>query len=230
MRIDKLLTNLKYGSRKEIESLINKGNVFVNNFLVKKKDFQVDPNEDTILVNGEKLFYREFIYLAINKPKNYLSANKDNLHKVVFELVEKPFSNFDLHVAGRLDLDSEGLMILTNDGELIHKITSPKNHVPKTYEVILDKPFNDAKTLLNGVMIKDGDGETFFAKAIEIEMLTEYCVKIIIDEGKFHQVKRMFKACGYTVLNLKRTAIGPLLLENLKTGEYIEFERGIFYD
>lgn len=224
MRIDKFLSNLKYGSRKEIKSLMKTNEVLINKNRVFDPSIAIDPNKDLIHMNGEKVFYKENIHLMIYKPVGYLSANHDTMHRVVISLLESPYHRFDYAIAGRLDLDAEGLLILTTDGNFAHQIMHPKKHIEKTYEVLLNKPFSHHDTLLNGIWIKDAYNEEYFAKALHIEKNEEY-VTIIIDEGKFHQVKRMFQAVGYEVLRLKRTSIGNLKLKDLKPGEYIEFER-----
>ncbi|MBU1142711.1 MAG: rRNA pseudouridine synthase [Firmicutes bacterium] len=224
MRIDKFLSNLKYGTRKEIKALLRTHEVIVHQNRVIDPSFSIDPTTDLVLIDGEKVFYKEHIHLMIYKPVGYLSANHDTMHSVIISLVKEPFDRFDFSIAGRLDLDAEGLLILTTDGNFAHQIMHPKKHINKTYEVMLDKPFVHQNTLLKGIMIKDGYNEEYFAQAIEIKKDKEY-VTIVIDEGKFHQVKRMFQAVGYEVLRLKRTRIGNLDIKDLKPGEYVEFER-----
>ena len=229
MRIDKFLSNLKFGTRKEIKDFLKKEEVTINHQRVFDGSLDVNPEKEDVYLNGEKIFYQVQVNLAVYKPKGFLSANHDKLHPCVLELIKEPYSRFLYGIAGRLDLDSEGLLILTTDGELAHQIMHPKTHVHKTYEVILDREFKSAKTLKKGVLIKDGKDEEYLAKAISIEVL-ENKVTIVIDEGKFHQVKRMFLAVGYEVLNLKRMKIGNLSLGNLKEGEYRLFERNEMND
>ena len=224
MRIDKFLSNLKYGTRKEIKSLLKTQQVFVNEIRVIDPALSIDPTKDSVYVEGEKVFYKEQIHLMIYKPIGYLSANHDTMHRVITSLIETPYDRFEYAIAGRLDLDSEGLLILTTDGNFAHQIMHPKKQIEKTYEVMLDKPFLHQHTLLMGIWIKDAYNEEYFAKALDIKKNKEY-VTIIIDEGKFHQIKRMFQAVGYEVLRLKRTSIGNLKLNDLKPGEYKEFER-----
>ncbi len=221
-RLDKILSNLKYGSRKDVRNLIKKGSVLVNNDIVKVFDMQVDPTYDKISVNGKPLFLKENVILSFYKPKGFLSSHKDSLHPTLFEWIKEPYQRLDLKIAGRLDLDSEGLMILTTDGDLIHRITHPKKHLDKVYEVILDKDVEEAslEPLKIGVLLKDPHGETYNAVAKDLVCRNEKC-RIVIDEGKFHQVKLMFKKIGYEVLNLKRIQIGNLKL-NLEPGQYQE--------
>lgn len=221
-RLDKILSNLKYGSRKDVRNLIKKGSVLVNDEVVKVFDMQVDPTYDKISVNGKPLFFKENVILSFYKPKGYLSSHKDLMHKTLFEWIKAPYDRLDLKIAGRLDLDSEGLMILTTDGDLVHRITHPKKHLDKVYEVILDKFIEDQalEPLKMGVMLNDPNGETYLAKAKALTCSNDQC-RIVIDEGKFHQVKLMFKKVGYEVLNLKRTQIGHLKL-NLEPGQFKE--------
>ncbi|MDO9630051.1 MAG: pseudouridine synthase [Acholeplasmataceae bacterium] len=224
MRIDKFLSNLKYGSRKEIKQLLRAHEVKINLKRVIDPATSIDPNKELVFIDGEQVFYKESIDIMIYKPVGYLSANHDSMHSVITSLIQAPYDRFDFSIAGRLDLDAEGLLILTTDGNFAHHIMHPKKHIEKTYEVMLDKPFVHHQALLNGIFVKDGYNDEYFAKAIAIKKNKEY-VTIIIDEGKFHQVKRMFQAVGYEVLRLKRTRIGNLELKDLKPGEYKEFER-----
>lgn len=222
MRLDKILSNLKYGSRKEIKALIKDKCVTVNGEIIKDADIQINTNYDKISINGKEIFYKDLIILAMYKPIGYLSANVDKNHKVLFDLIKEPYNRFELKMAGRLDLDAEGLMILTTDGELVHKLTNPKHHVDKLYEVTLDKVFNDESKnlLLNGVELTDVDGSKYFAEAKSLTF-NENIAQIVIDEGKFHQVKKMFHSVGFEVVRLFRKQIGNLKID-LNPGEYKE--------
>lgn len=224
MRIDKLLSQLKYGSRNDIKKIISKHQVKVNQMIINEANYEVSPHVDEIYVNYEKVFYKNPIHLAIYKPKGYLSANHDAHHPCVIDLIEPPYHRFDFKMAGRLDLDAEGLMILTTDGLLAHELTHPKHHVRKTYEVLLDKPFIHEIELLQGVSIMDAYQTPFIAKAIDIQTKDNY-VKLTIDEGKFHQVKRMFKSVDYEVIQLKRVQIGKLSMNKLQPGMFIEIQK-----
>ncbi|TNF08633.1 MAG: rRNA pseudouridine synthase [Bacillota bacterium] len=224
MRIDKLLSQMKYGSRTDIKKMISFGSIYVNQKPVIDSSFQVDPLIDDILINNEKLFYKDPIHLAIYKPIGYLSAHKDAMHPCVIDLIKPPYDRFNYAMSGRLDLDAEGLMILTTDGQFAHQLMHPKYHLPKTYEVILDKKFEHATELTEGVTILDGKNDPFTAKALKIESHENH-VTLEIDEGKFHQVKRMFKAVGYEVLNLKRVKIGSFELADLTPGIYKEIRK-----
>ena len=224
MRIDKFLSNLKYGSRKQIKSFLNYHKVTISNQLKKNVSDEINPLKDELYIDGLKVFYQDEINLMIYKPKGYLSATKDNYQSVVTSLLKEPYNRFDYGIAGRLDIDSEGLLILSTNGNFVHEIMHPKSHINKIYEVILDKNFIHKDELLEGVYIHDKDNKLYLAKAIELIILDHH-VTITIDEGKFHQVKRMFKKLNYEVLNLKRIQIGNLKLSTLKPGEYIEFRK-----
>lgn len=222
MRIDKFLSQLKYVSRHDVVKFLNEHEVTYGNQRILSQRTQVDPHEHTIYLDGVPIFYKEHIYLKLYKPKGYLSANRDPLHPCAIELIKSPYDRFDLSIAGRLDIDSEGLLILSNHGSIIHQIISPRSHLPKIYEVSLDRPFNSFQQLFDGVTILDGNNEPYLAKALHLEVKDDLTY-ITIDEGKFHQVKRMFKAVGYTVINLKRIQVGKLTLGTLSPGEYEEF-------
>lgn len=222
MRLDKLLSNLKYGSRTEIKALIKRGLISVNEKIVKNADMQIDPNKDQIVVDQETVFYKETIILAMHKPAGYLSANQDKNDPVVIDLIKKPYDRFDFKIAGRLDKDTEGLLILTTDGEIQHEITHPKKHLDKVYEATLDLDFTEAAKLqlLEGVELKDPDGKIYFTNAKKLNYNSNK-VEITIDEGKFHQVKKMFESVGFKVTYLKRIQIGELKLD-LEKGTYKE--------
>ncbi|MBN3491169.1 rRNA pseudouridine synthase [Acholeplasma equirhinis] len=222
MRLDKILSNLKYGSRTEIKTLIKRGLISVNEKIVKHADMQIDPNKDQIVVDQETVFYKETIILAMHKPAGYLSANQDKNDPVVIDLIKKPYDRFDFKIAGRLDKDTEGLLILTTDGEIQHEITHPKKHLDKVYEATLDLDFTEAAKLqlLEGVELKDPDGKIYFTNAKKLNYNSNK-VEITIDEGKFHQVKKMFESVGFKVTYLKRIQIGELKLD-LEKGTYKE--------
>ena len=230
MRIDRFLSNLKYGSRSEMTKAVKKGLVKVNDKIITDSHLKIDPNKDIIHFNDELVSYYDIINIMIYKPIGYLSANKDNLHKVVLDLIEDNYKRLDLKIAGRLDLDSEGLLILTTSGKFAHFITSPNNKINKVYEVILDNDITNYEMLLEGVLIKDGKNEEYLAKALDIKKVEDKKYLITLDEGKFHQVKRMFLALNSKVINLKRIQVGNLKLGNLKPGEYITFKKEELHD
>lgn len=223
MRIDKFLANLKYGSRSEMKDLVAEGGVFVNGIRCTDSGKNIDPEQDQITVQNQPVFYKKWIYLMLNKPQNVVSANSDALKETVLDLIDEPYSRFDLSICGRLDIDTEGLILLTNDGEILHQIINPKKEVEKVYEAVLAKPLRNYKVLEKGVKILDGKDQPYFTKPARIEIINENRCRIAITEGKFHQVKRMFEAVGNEVVSLKRQSIGGLVLDpELRPGQYKE--------
>ena len=225
MRLDKLLSNSGYGSRKEVKKMLKNGAVRVNDQLVKDAKKHVDPESDDITVYGAPVMYREFIYLMMNKPQGVLSATEDSRQETVVDLLDPELLRFEPFPVGRLDKDTEGLLLLTNDGQLAHQLLSPKKHVPKTYEVHVNKPIDQAALdqLEKGVDI----GEGYVTKPAEASLLASKNgverLLLTITEGKFHQVKRMLKAVGRDVIYLKRLKMGDVDLDGeLLPGEYRE--------
>ncbi|GAB1807204.1 pseudouridine synthase [Priestia megaterium] len=224
MRLDKLLSTVGYGSRKEVKGLLKTGAVKVDGTAVKDAKVHVNPDEQEITVHGEAVSYREFVYFMLHKPQGVISATEDSLHETVLDLLELDDSVYDPFPVGRLDKDTEGLLLLTNDGQLAHQLLSPKKHVPKTYFAKINAPVTeeDAEAFRQGVTLDDG----YVTKSAELKILTsgvESEVELTIVEGKFHQVKRMFEARGKKVTYLKRLSMGALLLdESLDLGEYRE--------
>jgi 16S rRNA pseudouridine516 synthase len=222
MRLDKLLVECKYGSRKEVQKFIRRGYVFVNGSQIIKPDTKVSPETDEIIFDDELVYFKSKIVLMMNKPKGYVCANKDGLHKTVFELINEPYDRFDLKIAGRLDIDTEGLILLTNDGQYIHSIISPNKDVFKKYYVETKDDF-DAKQLLNPMSILDGKNCHYTPMTPKVEQLSDHSFYLYIQEGKFHQVKRMVAHFDNEVTYLKRIAIGDIELDSkLALGEYKE--------
>ena len=224
-RLDKVLSNLGYGTRKEIKQVVRKGLIEVNGEIVKDNGMQIDPEVDKILVNGEEIFYRKYIYLMMNKPDGVVSATFDNRDETVIDLLEIEHQVFEPFPVGRLDKDTVGLLLLTNDGELNHRLISPKWKVDKVYYAKIDKKVTEAdiKKFKNGITLDDG----YICKEAKWEILESSDsgseVMITIQEGKFHQVKRMFEAVDKSVVYLKRVEFGTLQLdEDLEEGEYRE--------
>ncbi|MCK6205173.1 rRNA pseudouridine synthase [Bacillus infantis] len=224
MRIDKVLANLGYGSRKEVKKLLKDGSVTVNDEKIKDAKQHVDPEKDLIRINGETVEYREFIYLMMNKPPGVISATEDNRDETVIDLLEAEDLIFEPFPVGRLDKDTEGLLLITNDGQLAHRLLSPKKHVPKTYFAVIDQEVTeeDVTAFRKGVILDDG----YATKPGELNILKSgerSDIELTITEGKFHQVKRMFEAVGKKVVYLQRFSMGPLRLdETLELGEYRE--------
>ena len=220
MRIDKLLANSGIGTRKEVKELLKKKRISVNGEIITEAKMHIDEDNDIVAFDGERIEYKEFLYIMLNKPQDVISATDDERHRTVLDLLEESLTKVGLFPVGRLDKDTEGLLVLTNDGKMAHELLSPKKHVPKRYYVELKKPLSEeeARILENGVEL-----ETFTTKPAKIEFITEDKVYIIISEGKYHQVKRMFKCVGNRVLYLKRVSMGNLELdESLELGEYRE--------
>ena len=224
LRIDKILSNLGYGSRAELKVYCKKGLVKVNNKVVSNPGTQVDTDVDKIEFNNEVVKYREFVYIMMNKPDGYLSATFDKRDPIVLDLIDPSYLTFEPFPVGRLDKDTEGLLVLTNDGQLAHRVLSPKKHVPKTYYAKIEGMVTeeDVKAFQKGVILDDGY-ETMPSqlKILESGEISE--IELTIHEGKFHQVKRMFESVGKKVVYLKRLSMGKLILdEALGLGEYRE--------
>ncbi len=214
-RLDKILANSGFGTRKEVKKLIKLGEVTVDKMIVKDGSIHIDPSVNEIIVAGQTLKYRAFIYLMLNKPAGIISATWDNRDKTVIDVVPEEYRHYELFPVGRLDKDTEGLLILTNDGQLSHRLLSPKKHVPKTYYAKIDGKVTDEDIRLfnEGVVIDDGY-QTLPAKLKIIKTDTISEIELTIVEGKFHQVKRMFKAVNKEVQYLKRIKMGLLLLDD----------------
>ncbi|MDB3086740.1 16S rRNA pseudouridine(516) synthase [Clostridioides difficile] len=223
-RIDKILSNLGYGSRSEIKKYCKQGSVVVNGSEVSNPGTQVDTENDEILFNGEEVIYREYIYLMMNKPDGYISATTDKYDPTVLDLIDLSYLAFEPFPVGRLDKDTEGLLVLTNDGKLSHRVLSPKKHVPKTYYAKIDGVVTeeDVEAFLEGVVLDDGY-KTMPSQLNILKSDDESEIELTIHEGKFHQVKRMFESVGKKVVYLKRLSMGNLKLdESLELGEYRE--------
>lgn len=213
MRLDKLLANMGYGSRKEVKQLVKKGAVTIDGKTAKHASIHADPKHQEIIVLGEALIYEEYVYFMMNKPKGILSATKDNFQKTVIDLLSMRDRSRSPFPVGRLDKNTEGLLLLTNDGTFAHRITSPKKEVPKVYEARLNLPISEEDILAfeKGVVLDDG----YQTKPASLHPLdsNNKIVSVTITEGKYHQVKRMFRARGKKVVALKRTHMGPLELD-----------------
>lgn len=224
-RLDKILANLGYGSRKEVKALIKKGEITVNDIKIKDSAIKVDPYVDDIKVGEEKLTYREFIYLLMNKPDGVVSATFDYHDETVIDLLSEEHKNFEPFPVGRLDKDTVGLLLLTNDGDLNHKLISPKNHVDKLYYAQIDKIVTekDVKAFKKGITLDDGY-KCMPAKLEILEATDDGSnVLVTIQEGKFHQVKRMFQSRDKEVVYLRREKMGPISIdEGLEEGQYRE--------
>lgn len=224
MRLDKLLANMGYGSRKEVKQLLKQKAVTVDGAYVKDAALHVDPEQQIVSVFGERVVYTEFVYFIMNKPPGVISATEDLRDETVIDLLEPLHQHFQPFPVGRLDKDTEGLLLLTNDGHLAHNLLSPKKHVPKVYYAQIEGVVTeeDAEKFANGVELDDGY-VTKPGKLVILKSAQQSEIELTIQEGKFHQVKRMFEAVGKRVTYLKRISMGSLILdENLALGEYRE--------
>ena len=222
MRLDKFLSSCGAGSRKDIKLLIKASKVTVNGICAKDSSIHIEESSDVIAVDGKTYVYREFIYLMLNKPQGYVSATFDKHLPIVCDLIPEEYAHFYAFPVGRLDIDTEGLLVLTNDGALSHRVLSPKSHVDKTYFVKCKNKLTeeDVKSFSEGVTLDDG--YKTIAARLSIHQDPTEC-SLVIQEGKFHQVKRMMEAIGNEVTYLKRIKMGALCLDpDLELGEIRE--------
>lgn len=218
MRLDKYLAEMGAGTRKEIGKAVRAGRVTVNGQASKNAAMQVTA-EDDVRLDGALIAYETFVYYMLNKPVGVISATEDARERTVLDLISER-QRKGLFPVGRLDKDTEGLLLITNDGALAHRLLSPKHHVDKVYYARLDGPVGEAEKALFAQGLKVDD--TLTALPADLEILTPATeVRVTIREGKFHQVKRMFEAVGREVLYLQRLSMGPLILdESLPKGGY----------
>ncbi|MFU8647787.1 pseudouridine synthase [Lysinibacillus sp. RSDA_15] len=224
MRLDKLLANMGYGSRKEVKQLLKQKAVTVDGASVKDAAMHVDSEQQNVSVYGERVIYTEFVYFMMNKPPGVISATEDLRDETVIDLLEPVDQHFQPFPVGRLDKDTEGLLVLTNDGILAHNLLSPKKHVPKVYYAHIEGVVTeeDVEKFANGVELDDGY-MTKPGKLVILKSAPQSEIELTIQEGKFHQVKRMFEAVGKRVTYLKRISMGNLKLDDqLELGEYRE--------
>lgn len=217
-RLDKVLSSFYSLSRADTKKLMKKQCVKVNGVVTKSLDIKVDPDKDDITVDGQKIVFKKHIYIMMNKPEGVISASDDKSAKTVVDLVPDELYRDGLFPAGRLDKDTTGFVLLTDDGDFAHRILSPKNHIEKTYHAVLERQLSekDIEHFLSGVELKDG---TLCLEA-KVRMLEGTTAEVIIHEGKYHQVKRMFAALGNKVIALRRVKMGNLPLdENLPEGD-----------
>lgn len=224
MRLDKLLAHCGIGTRSEVKKYIRKGFVRVNDQIIKKDDYKIDTEHDVIYFDEEQIEYRQYVYIMLNKPAGYISATKDNVHPTVLEIIEG-YENYDLFPVGRLDIDTEGFLIISNDGDFAHRLLAPSRNHDKKYYAKIDgivtqediQLFHDGITIDTGYVCKSANLTIINQQGNESE------IEVIIQEGKFHQVKKMFESIGKPVTYLKRISIRSILLdETLELGEYRE--------
>ena len=224
MRLDKYLVACAVGSRTEVKNFLKSGRVTVNGKKEKSAKLQINEDTDEICFDGQKLEYEEFVYYMMNKPQGVISATEDPKHKTVLDLLDDLARSKEVFPVGRLDIDTHGLLLLTNDGKLAHALLSPKRHVEKTYLAQVKGIMTDAdvETFAQGIPLKD-----FTCQPAKLELVAldteenQSLVRVTIAEGKFHQVKRMVAYCGKEVVDLQRLTMGTLTLdEDLKRGEW----------
>lgn len=219
MRIDKFISEQLVISRSDAKILLKRSEVTINGSVVKSGDTKFDPEKDIVTVRGEKIAYRQFMYIMLNKPDGVVCATRDGLSSTVLELLPENFRRKGLFPAGRLDKDTEGFVFITDDGALAHKMLSPKKHVEKEYVVTLEKPAEEryVEIFASGMTI-DGSEICLPAKLTLTD--SPHIVKLVLHEGKYHQVKRMMEAVGNKVAHLKRIRMGGIALdESLSAGE-----------
>ena len=217
LRIDKILSNLGYGSRAELKVYCKKGMVKVNDKVISNPGTQVDTDVDKIEFNNEVVNYREFVYIMMNKPDGYLSATFDKRDPIVLDLIDSSYLAFEPFPVGRLDKNTTGLMIITDDGKFAHNILAPKKHVSKKYEVIIDIPVTKEmkKGFEEGIELIDGK-----CKSSSLIITGKYTAEVTLTEGRYHQIKRMFGCYGAKVTKLHRTQMGKLKLpKDLEVGK-----------
>ena len=224
MRLDKYLVACAVGSRTEVKNFLKSGRVTVNGKKEKSAKLQINEDTDEICFDGQKLDYEEFVYYMMNKPQGVISATEDSKHKTVLDLLDDLARSKEVFPVGRLDIDTHGLLLLTNDGKLAHALLSPKRHVDKTYLAQVNGIMTDAdvEVFAQGIPLKD-----FICQPAKLELVSvdaeknQSLVRVTIAEGKFHQVKRMVAYCGKEVVDLQRLTMGTLTLdEGLKRGEW----------
>ena len=224
MRIDKYITACGAGSRKEVKAYIRDGRVKVNGRAAADAGMHIDEERDEVMLDSVRLSYKKYVYLMLNKPRGVISATFDNHQKTVLDLVPEDYSHYELFPVGRLDIDTTGLLFLTNDGALAHRLTSPRHHAEKVYCADVKGMVDDSdiKKFAEGITLDDG----YVCRSAHLEVIKPAAVSKImltISEGKFHQVKRMFEAVGKKTLTLKRLSMGGIALdENLPEGEMRE--------
>lgn len=223
MRLDKYLAEMGVGTRQEVKKQIRQGKAAVNGTVVKAADTKIDETSDEVTISGRNISYVSYEYYMLNKPAGVVSATEDRRDTTVIDLIKEK-KRKDLFPVGRLDKDTEGLLLITNDGDLAHRLLAPKKHVDKVYYAKIDGMVTeeDVKRFAEGIDVGAEEEEmTRPAKLDIMKSAEESEIRLTIHEGKFHQVKRMFLAVGKEVTYLKRERMGTLCLdENLKPGEY----------
>ena len=218
-RLDKIISATGKKSRREVKLLVKQGRILVDGVPAAAPEMKVDPAVSEILLDGENIGYQRFTYIMLHKPAGVLSAVEDKRQKTVLDLLPEELQRRNLSPVGRLDKDTEGLLLLTNDGELTHRLLSPRHHMDKVYYARVDGRLEAADCAAFAAGITLGDGLECMPAGLEI--LSDSEALVTLQEGKFHQVKRMLAFCGKPVVYLKRLSMGPLRLdEALQPGEF----------
>lgn len=227
LRIDKYLADCGIGTRSEVKKYIKAKQITVNGGIVEKPEQKIDENKEVVCFKGQPISYEKSVYYLLHKPAGCVTAKQDNVHKTVMEYFPEDIRAKNISPVGRLDLDTEGLLLFTNDGPLTHHLLSPTHHIPKTYYAILDKEVPESAIELFQTGVDIGDDKLTMPAELTIlpAKVNEtgedvYSAELTIHEGRFHQVKRMFEAVGCTVTYLKRLSMGGLTLGELQKGEY----------
>ena len=215
-RLDKVLSSQSTYSRSEIKKMMKNGQITVNGISIQKSDIKINPERDTVAVNGKTVCLKQYIYLLMDKPSGVVCAVSDKKDTTVIDIIPEEYKRKGLFPVGRLDKDTQGLLMITNDGEFSHKITSPKTNLYKTYHAVIDSDITpeDTEAFENGIVFKDG---TKCRKAFlrQLPNTEEPTVEVKICEGMFHQVKKMLAVRGKKVIRLRRTAIGNLCADSI---------------
>ena len=224
MRLDKFLVACAVGSRTDVKDLLKAGRVTVNGKKEKSAKLQINEERDEIRVDGQVLEYEEFVYYMMNKPQGVISATEDTKHRTVLDLLDDIARTKEVFPVGRLDIDTHGLLLLTNDGQLSHALLSPKRHVDKTYQAQVKGIMTqeDVEAFAKGIPLKDFTCQPAKLEIVSVDSVkNQSLVRVTIAEGKFHQVKRMVAFCSKEVVDLQRLTMGTLALdENLERGEW----------
>lgn len=218
MRLDKFFTTTATLTRSHAQKEIRSGHISVNGITIKNPDFHIDPENDEVVYDGNKITYSKFIYIIMNKPRNVVSATTDVREKTVLDLLPDGMRNLGLFPCGRLDKDTTGLVILTNDGVAAHNALSPKRHVKKLYRFTVADPYSDEDILSieQGITLKDG----YTTKTCKIKRIDTCNGYITLTEGKYHEIKRLFGARGNKIISLSRESFGNVNIGNLSDGEW----------
>lgn len=218
MRLDKFISSATYLTRSMAQKALKSGEISVNGNIIKQSDYKITPEKDNVIYKGKPLIYKQFTYILLNKPQGYVSATTDDNQNTVLDLLPQEMKKLNLFPCGRLDKDTVGLVILTNDGVSAHNALSPKKHVTKKYlfETIEAYSDNDIKAIECGITLKDG----YTTKPCKIERISENSGYIYLTEGKYHEIKRLFGARTNKITVLKRIEFGKIQLSDLAEGEW----------